>query len=577
MDLNHSSDHNSDHNSDHSSDHSSEIKFQDSTLTTQLLIAETARERFGIPTLFPYQQLVITNILEANQAIKKRAQRRNPNEQNTISASILSPPQIDETCDSSCFDEVPEEYSAPSEQIVILPTGSGKSLCFMLPALLIEGITLIIFPLLALIEDQGRRVQEIGEEPAILRGGQSRQERERLWNRLKNRETRFILTNPETLKQEKILNRIQELPLAHMVIDETHTVSEWGDTFRPSYLELTDIQRKLKVPQVTAFTATASPKIIQRVTEIIFPEIRPEELNIIKANPDRPNIRYRVLPSIAKDHDLTVLTAPDSPVQRPLIIFCSTRNETERLARLLSHRHQDPDIRYYHAGLSKEVKKEIEEWFFSSDKGILCSTTAYGMGVDKKNIRTVIHQSLPQTVESYLQESGRAGRDRNPSLAILLIGMEDKQKFIHADASESRFIDLYRVIADDNTCRRRGMISLLGVPHDTCSGCDVCSRALFKHAWGEQEIIAAVGSLPSRFSVKEWADILSCSRKLTLFSRAYWRIRKFGSLASWDRDDLRSALGHLVEAGSLKSSSRGLWKGMLFPGKHSFYDSLFDV
>ncbi|MBT3271533.1 MAG: ATP-dependent DNA helicase RecQ, partial [Spirochaetales bacterium] len=244
-------------------------------------INQTAKTHFNIDYLFPYQRLVVSNILE------KR------------------------------------------DQIVILPTGAGKSLCFSLPALLLDGPTLIIFPLLALMADQARRLEETGRGVAIIRGGQKPEERSRIWKNIETGKVTYILSNPETLIQDKTLTRLKELSISHMVIDEAHTVSEWGDSFRPSYLKLAEIREAAEIPQVTAFTATASEYVLRRIREIVFEDSCP---NLVQAVPDRPNISYSVHPALSKDNEIR---AQVETAERPAIIFCRSRTATELTARML--------------------------------------------------------------------------------------------------------------------------------------------------------------------------------------------------------------------------------------------------
>ena len=209
---------------------------------------------FGVTYLFPYQRLVITNVLDDSE------------------------------------DSIPR-------QIVVLPTGAGKTLCFQLPAALLPGITIVLYPLLSLMADQLRRAEAAGLGTAILKGGQPRGEREEIWRRIDSNEIRIVLTNPETLAGEQVLRRLSRLEISHLVIDEAHCVSEWGETFRPSYLELGRVISTLAPRVTTAFTATASPPVLEAVRTHLFGD---DGAHLIQAVPDRPNIAYSVLHTPAK-------------------------------------------------------------------------------------------------------------------------------------------------------------------------------------------------------------------------------------------------------------------------------------
>ena len=313
---------------------------------TKDLINEIAKKCFGINYVFPYQRLVISNILKA--AAVKEFTGETSDEKN----------DIDDTS---------------PHQIVLLLTGAGKSLCFMLPCVLLDGITLVIFPLLSLMADQLRRTEEAGIEAIILRGGQSNQERKNIFEKCRSGSVKMILTNPETALTKNIQKELKSLNIKHLVIDETHTVSEWGESFRPAYLEIHTIIEGLKINLVTAFTATVSPLILKKIKKIIFPDTTP---NIIYGNPDRTNIFYSVIDTISPSRTLLQQVRE---AQKPLIVFASSRTGTELTARMQRRNLMDNNIYFYHAGLSKEEKDTVESWFFDSDDGILIATCAYGI------------------------------------------------------------------------------------------------------------------------------------------------------------------------------------------------------
>ncbi len=471
------------------------------------LITQIAREKFGISYLFPYQHLVITNILRY--------------------AKILP--------------EEMQEAQSPNNQLVILPTGAGKSLCFTLPATLLQGITVIIFPLLALMNDQHRRLIESGITSAILCGGQSREERKLLWDRAKSGGITCILSNPETLQSKEVISQLRQLPIAHVVVDEAHIISQWGDSFRPAYLTLQRVMEQIQPQQITAFTATASNDIIERIREVLFYH---RDMHLIRANPDRLNIFYRMIPSLNPVQDTLSLIYGNNknnfpfttPLERPLIIFCRSRNGVEQLANTIKYHHPNEDIRFYHAGLERDEKVCIEEWFFTSEQGILCATTAYGMGVDKKNIRTVIHTEPPEDVESYLQESGRGGRDKQKSTSILLYPpsgyTQDK------DMKEKSDNYIVTIARQQNRCRRELLLEPLEGSVELCGGCDICEGTAIEQPAYRKIIEKYWQKYHNILSPKLFAQLLTGTWSPTVREKRLYQYRCFGILPGWEQEQL---------------------------------------
>lgn len=526
------------------------------------LITAAAKEHFGIDYLFPFQRLVICNILRAAG----------------VPGFALLPYINPVTGEKETPDTAPH-------QIVILPTGAGKSLCFMLPARMLPGPTLIIFPLLSLMADQARRVEEAGMQAAVLRGGQASGERRSLWDGINAGKTDMVLTNPETALQKDTLQQIAQAGFSHLVIDEMHTVSEWGESFRPVYLEIGKLTEQTDIPIVTAFTATASDLITEKVKKIVFPGLSP---NIVTANPDRPNIGYTVIPSICKDYDLARLLAPEKtgaakstgrpsgppavqppPLPRPALVFCRSRIGAEMTARYLRRRLEEEDIYFYHAGLSREEKKEVEEWFFASEDGILAATCAYGMGVDKKNIRTVIHRDLSPSIESYLQESGRGGRDRKQAEAVLLYSNEDRETLrrIQDGRERKRYAALLRFAENSGRCRREGLLELLGAAPETCFGCDVCRKSVQGESAGEREIMTLIKKRKRRYTKNQAVQILAGRRTCDVQTGELWQEQYFGLLQDWHHEEIESAIEGLIRAGRIKEAGRRLWGKCLAPAK----------
>lgn len=401
----------------------------------RVLIA--ARKAFGISYFFPWQRIVIANILDAQIPTEEKEDE-------------------DET----------DTVLYKGRQIVLLPTGAGKSLCFLAPSLLLEGATMVLYPLLALMSDQKRRMDEGGIKSVVFRGGQTKEEREENFRQIE-KGAKIILANPEVLQNEELVNRLSKCRIDHIAIDEAHCVSEWGDTFRPAYLCLGKVIQTINPPAVTAFTATASPQVLARVSEVLFGG----QSHIVRSDSDRPNIHYEVINTYAKKRTAFLL-ALERP--KPLIIFCGTRSKSEDMARELAAYYGSNKVKFYHAGLEREEKSKVEKWFYPKTDAILCCTCAFGMGVDKKDIHTVIHLEPSPTAEAYIQEAGRGGRDGSIANAVLLWSYNDSKKSEEfPKGSRERVL---KEFAESSTCRRQVLLDALGAEEAACNGCDICKN-----------------------------------------------------------------------------------------------------
>lgn len=402
-----------------------------------------AREGFHVSYLFPWQRIVIANILDGETSLRES-------------------PQF---LENASQEEKDDFYHG--RQVVLLPTGAGKSMCFLVPALLLEGATLVIYPLLALMSDQKRRMEEAGIRCVVFKGGQTAEEREQNFKALSDKKNpaKVIIANPEVLCSQNLLEELSKVKISHISIDEAHCVCEWGDTFRPSYLELGRVIKTLGVRLVTAFTATASKTVLDRIGEILFDG----NYHLVRGASDRENIHYAVKYAYAKKKAALELALT---MKKPLIIFCGSRRRTEEMAHVCSEYFGHEKTRFYHAGLTREEKSNVEEWFFRSKDGILAATCAYGMGVDKSDIASVIHLDAPEHLENFIQEAGRAGRNGDNVNSVLIWNHADFARWKKAKP-ESR----ERALGDfamSKTCRRQMILDYLGGEEVPCSGCDIC-------------------------------------------------------------------------------------------------------
>ena len=512
-------------------------------------VSASAKRCFGLPYLYPYQRFVVAAIMD--HCTNKYSQFGNAAAEQPIPADV----QTQQIAPEPAFDL----DSYPGRHIVILPTGAGKSLCFQLPAVIADRPSLLVYPLLGLMHDQERRLRDQNIACSVLQGGMSTSERSKAIRSLQDGSCNILITNPEALCSQHILDEVAKIRFFHFVIDEAHCIAEWGDTFRPSYLELGRIISELQPEVITAFTATASPSVLKRVAEVLFAG---KDYTLISGNADRPNIYYEVRRSLSMKR---LLSETVREAKKPLIIFIPSRSGTEICAMSLQAEFPENQVRYYHAGLEREEKAAIEQWFMQSDSAVLCATCAYGMGMDKANIRTIIHTEPPGSVEAYLQEAGRAGRDGQPAKAILLCGPLLLPVEAGKNAPESGYLNERRCqmtdyLRQNRECRRNFLLRLLGSTEVACSGCDVCAGEIDAGEIEKKALLWAINRQRRRLTTAQASAFLSGRMGQPCLAG-------FGLFADWKPVELEEALHNSISRGWLRVRNRWPWKQYLYlPG-----------
>ena len=300
----------------------------------------------------------------------------------------------------------------------VMPTGGGKSLCYQVPALLLPGVTVVVSPLISLMQDQVTALKKAGVAAAYLNSALTQAQIDQVCRRLLAGEYRLLYVAPERLLADRFLTVVQRLDIAMVAVDEAHCISQWGQDFRPSYLRIVEFLGRLpRRPVVAAFTATATAQVREDVRRILA--LR-DPLEIVTGF-DRPNLRFEVLHPKNKADALLALVRDRG--SRCGVVYCSTRKEVENVCRMLQE-HGLSATRY-HAGLPEEERRENQQDFLYDRKTVMVATNAFGMGIDKPNVRFVIHYNMPKDLESYYQEAGRAGRDGQPSRCTLLYSGTD--------------------------------------------------------------------------------------------------------------------------------------------------------
>ena len=362
--------------------------------------------------------------------------------------------------------------------LAIMPTGGGKSLCFQLPALVRDGVTIVISPLIALMRDQVRFLRENGVDAHALTSGNTEDETDAAHAALRAGTCKLLYLAPERLASNGAQHMLRQIGVGLIAVDEAHCVSQWGHDFRPDYLRIGDLRRALDVP-LAAFTATADEETRAEIVEKLFDGQAPETF---LHGFDRPNIH---LAFAAKDGPRAqILNFAKSRRDQAGIVYCGTRAKTETLAKALSEAGHSTC--YYHGGMDPDDRRAVERRFQQEDGLIVCATVAFGMGIDKPDIRWVAHADLPKSIESYYQEIGRAGRDGAPAETLTLFGPDDiryrRQQIDEGLAPpERRAADHGRLnallgLAEALVCRRQNLLSYFGETPDKCGHCDLCDK-----------------------------------------------------------------------------------------------------
>lgn len=328
--------------------------------------------------------------------------------------------------------EIIESVFAKKDTFALLPTGGGKSLCFQIPILMQEGICVVISPLVALMKDQVYQLKKRGIEAELLSAEVLARDQERILDNCRYGKVKLLYVSPERMQSEDFVERLNFLPIKYFAVDEAHCISEWGHDFRHSYLALKSLKENFKRIPILAVTATATPRTIEDITR----QLGLKDFKIFRKSLERKNLAYRVHKTNDKIAELLFYLAQE---QSSSIIFTKSRRDTYELAKILIDKGFDAD--YFHARLSVEDKNRKQKEFIESKKKILVSTNAFGMGIDKPDVRRVYHLHIPATIESYFQEVGRAGRDGKKAEGILFYGKDDRKndfKFFKSSNPDKR-------------------------------------------------------------------------------------------------------------------------------------------
>lgn len=449
-------------------------------------------------------------------------------------------------------EEIVEAVSAGENTLAIMPTGGGKSLCFQLPALMRDGVTVVISPLIALMRDQVRALQEAGVAAGALTSGNTPEETEAVWQALEEGRLKLLYIAPERLAAGSAIGMLRRIGVNLIAVDEAHCVSQWGHDFRPDYLRIGALRRALDVP-LAAFTATADEETRAEIVEKLFDGQPPRAF---LRGFDRPNLH---LAFAAKNNPRgQIMSFAAARRGQSGIVYCGTRAKTETLAQAL--REDGHAACHYHGGMEAEDRRITERRFQQEDGLIVVATIAFGMGVDKPDIRWVAHADLPKSIEAYYQEIGRAGRDGAPAETLTLFGPDDirlRRSQIDEGLAppERRAADHARLnallgLAEALECRRKTLLGYFGETDITCDRCDLCDSPAdtFDGTTPVRMALSAILRTEEWFGAGHLIDILTGTLTDKVRARRHDDLPTFGVGTEFDRRQwqaiFRQMMGH---------------------------------
>ena len=461
-------------------------------------------------------------------------------------------------------EEIIDTILSGRDALAIMPTGAGKSLCYQVPALLLPGITLVVSPLISLMQDQVKSLNEAGIHAAYINSSLTEGQISKALSFAARGVYKIIYVAPERLETASFLNFALHTPISMVTVDEAHCISQWGQDFRPSYLKIVDFVKQLPGnPILSAFTATATEVVkndIARILELKDP-------NIVVTGFDRENLYYQVEHLTGKQKDQFIFHYIEMHANESGIIYCATRKNVDALyEKLLKQR---VSVTRYHAGMNTDIRKQSQDDFIYDRAQVVIATNAFGMGIDKSNVRFVIHYNMPQSMENYYQEAGRAGRDGEPATCILLFSPQDvmiskmllsskdfegmdlmeMEQVRHQDARRLQLMEGYCMTTE---CLRNYILEYFGEKTENpCDNCGNCHQEFVEMDMTQDAkwVIGCIAEMHGRFGQAMVISTLLGSKKARLKEVGATSYNSYGQLENRTESDLRLLISQMIRMG----------------------------
>ncbi|MCP4185883.1 MAG: DNA helicase RecQ [Hyphomicrobiales bacterium] len=448
-----------------------------------------------------------------------------------------------------------------SSALAVMPTGAGKSLCFQVPALVLGGMTIVVSPLVALMADQVAALKLAGVAAETINSSRTREENVESWHKVAAGQVPILYMAPERLMSERMLNAVAKLPVSLFAIDEAHCISRWGPAFRPEYGQLSTLADRFPNVPIAALTATADETTRQDIELQLFRG----KSEIFITGFDRPNISILVESKNNWQRQLLKFATSRKGVNG--IVYCLSRKKTEEAAAMLNANGIKALV--YHAGLDKHIRAENQDRFVTESGLVIVATIAFGMGIDKSDVRYVFHTDLPSSIEAYYQEIGRAGRDGEPAEARMLFGPGDialRRRFIDNDGGdednkrrEHKRLDVFIAYADAISCRRQILLDYFGEKSEPCKNCDICNSPLDLSDGSEhaQLLMATILDTGQRFGQVHIIDVLRGAKTENIRKFNHQNCATYGEGSTFNKETWRSILRQMISSGLLKIDIAG--------------------